>query len=101
MGGMWGYPIMPVGPGGFTFGMGTFHPGVMLIEGMGHLAVHSFQGMMYVGNSIFDGVGGAFSAAGGGWGGPSLPEGEGGGIVLGLIIAFIVIIILAAMIYGI
>lgn len=54
-GGFYAYPMVP-NVGGYTFGMGTFHPGVMLLEGLGHLAFHSVQGIMWAGGQLVQGV---------------------------------------------
>jgi len=52
-GGFYAYPMVP-NVGGF--GMGTFHPGVMLLEGLGHMAFHAVQGVMWAGGTLAQSV---------------------------------------------
>lgn len=93
-GGFYAYPLYPMpSVGGFTFGLGTFHPGLMAIEGMGHLAVHMGRGLVYVGNAIANGVNG-----GGGFNLPSC-DGDACLIVFIGIIAFILVTIVGVLVY--
>lgn len=90
-GGFYSYPLHPMpNMGGYTFGLGTFHPGLMLIEGMGHLAFHMGRGLAHVGGSIAN-------AAGGGLG--NMNCGDNCGAVILAIIVFILVIIVGVLVY--
>lgn len=49
------YPIVP-NVGGYSFGFGTFHPGLMVIEAVGRVIYHSLRAIAWVGARLFEGT---------------------------------------------
>jgi len=89
--GFYAYPVMP-NVGGFTFGLGTFDPTLMAIEGMGHLVYHTARGLAYVAS----GVGDALSWGGGGGG-----SFDCGDLCIAGIFLVILLIVLVVVIYAV
>jgi hypothetical protein len=91
------YPIVP-NVGGYTFGLGTFHPGLMLIEGIGHLAFHTVRGLMWAGGQLVEattwGIGSLFKFVG-----ECKGDAAKGCIAAAVVIAVIVALLIWAVVY--